>query len=490
MPPWGRPPEGSLGMGKQRRGVWGPDGAHYGSKLRELGDSEDEHLLVRMGKREGGVLLDPSLMKQRGRGINDDLYYRERLDPRSYMEEQLSQEDLAYGDAYALRDDFYDRTGAALPPGPALEEQEILLQRALGRIRRARIDGQPDVSLSHEELDALAGGRHFSPYSATPAQAPPSPVGRPSSKGRSRTNATSSAGSSTRTKRSSSHTQASRSGFFSSSPQPSKRSSKSNKRSTAYDHTVNPPSGPPAFMVPGYGPAPLGYSSRSSPSQPTSRSGSLGSQTRGHGQGNRAASPFDTVYPYGGSLRPPSSSSRTSYSSAPDDAEFPRSRSGSAVYQSSQAQRMQQQQSFPSYPDLDPFVYQTAGPEPGAPHVSAGGRRLASGSETEHVSYASVPRRLSAMPSAVSGGRPASGLSEPAVGYRIRYGYEDDRLHESPSGSSGEDGTGNGQQGVQVGVVPEGVREEARAEEARPSNRAVGSSGAGNRNRRGKWKRK
>ncbi|GME52006.1 hypothetical protein GTA08_BOTSDO02838 [Neofusicoccum parvum] len=320
-------------------------------------------------------------------------------------------------------DDYY---GARLNP----DDDELLVQRALDRIRVARSRGQPNVNLSHEELDALARPRlqQFS-KSSDPAPA------RPSSKGRSSNN--NSASSSTRSKKSNS-----RPSLFSSSPRSSRaRSGKPDSKrrnSSAHDSEAPPAAPPPGFRIPGAGATPLGYASHPS-SRPDSRS--AGGPYPAIAGRERGDSFYDAAFrDY---VRP---SSRDSIGLTPaEEAEYlarraNRSRSGSSAPGYSQPP-------YPTYPferergrpgDADPFMYQTGGPPPAvyagssASSSPSSQRRAVSGSAAgvPHGGegfYTAIPRRVPVPMSAVpaAGGPRLAGaaglgqgsISDPALDY-------------------------------------------------------------------------
>lgn len=464
-----------------------------------------------MGVRgQGGVFLDPIMQKGGARrAISDDALYYDGIDTAWDSRRGLDYDNHAYAAAY--EDDYY---GVKLNP----DEEELLVQRALDRIRIARSRGQPNVNLSHEELDALARPR-LQQFSRPSDPAAPA---RPSSKGRTGNSNSASASSSSRSKKSTS-----RPSIFSSSPRSSRtRSGKSDSKrrnSPAHDFEASSAAPPPGFRIPGAGAAPLGYASHPS-SRPDSRSASGAyPSVAGRERGDSFIDPAFRDY-----VRP---SSRDSIGLTPaEEVEYlarraNRSRSGSSAAGFSQPP-------YPTYAyerergrpgDADPFLYQTAGP----PGLHAGSsassspssqRRAMSGSSAgvppggEGFPYTAIPRRVPVP----SGAVPAAGgsrlgnmaglgrgsISDPALDYNI-LNYQSGRDLEveveydqpSPSGSSGE--SDGAQQGVKIGAAEfdprAGVRDRVKEleREANASGRSGSGSGSGSGNgRRRKGKRR
>lgn len=480
MPPWGRPP----GAGGARLGR---NGLPYGARLQELQDSDEDDFAAMGVRGQGGVFLDPMVRKgATRRAISDDALYYDGIDTRWDPRGEIDHDNLAY------EDDYY---GVRL----SADDDELLVQRAIDRIRIARARGQPNVNLSHEELEALARPRlQQISNSADPAPA------RPSSKGRS-SSSSNSTNTGIRSKKSNA-----RLSFFSSSPRSSRpRSGKSDSKrrnSSAHDSELPPTAPPPGFRIPGAGAAPLGYASRP-PSRPDSRSAS----------GGYDAALRDYVRP----------NSRDSIGLTPaEEAEYltrraNRSRSGSGAAPS------YSQPPYPTYAferergrpgDADPFLYQTGGPPPGlyagssASSSPSSQRRTMSSHNSDGFSYTAVPRRVpvptgAALTAGSSRLAAVAGLgqgsaSDPALGYRSTSGYRgrdlEVEVEYEPLGTSGSSGESDGaQQGVRIGGAEfdagAGVRDRVREleREANASGRSGSGSGSGSGNgRRRKGKRK
>ncbi|KAF2142168.1 uncharacterized protein K452DRAFT_298157 [Aplosporella prunicola CBS 121167] len=173
-----------------------------------------------------------------GRSISDDALFYEsdpRWDPRAGM--GMEHEDSAYGEGYGYEDDHYTGRGGAVLPAGQEDADELLVRRALERVRNARSRGQQNVSLTTDEIEALTRPRLQQQSDSLLARAfPPARTGSSSS-------------SSARTK----------------------KNSRTTKTRSPHSSNSDASPAPPGFLLPGTGSyAPLGYSS--SPSRPGSGS--------------------------------------------------------------------------------------------------------------------------------------------------------------------------------------------------------------------------
>ena len=133
MPPWGRP----LGawQGKMRKG-WERQARQWEEQRRfEEVDSDSDD-----GQ---GVNLDDTF-------VSDELLFTGADLGRHVRGYDYSE---SSDDSYDRLDD-HDRKGAAMQVA-LRDKEELLVQRALERIRRAQLLGQKDVELSQPEIDAL-----------------------------------------------------------------------------------------------------------------------------------------------------------------------------------------------------------------------------------------------------------------------------------------------------------------------------------------------
>ncbi|KAK7522193.1 hypothetical protein IWZ03DRAFT_111544 [Phyllosticta citriasiana] len=288
------------------------------------------------------------------------------------------------GDRFAFEEDYYqdDYHGRGRGRGHNMDpdEEEYLFQRALDRVRVARARGQPDVSLSHEELEILTRprARQLPAALADPSSARPT-----------------SGGSSSRPKKSS------RAPLL--APDSRKTNPRHNLDFSPSDSSSSSP-GPPGFIVPGGGAAPLGYTTGSSRADFRSVSGqSQGVRSRSSKESNFTPSPPSTldrnrnvsgspIYDVPGSFADEANyraeSSASSYNShhssngpdmaEPDDYPHPRL-PPRQLHSSSPPYPIHPSERVPTMP-LDPFAYQTGGPT--YPYPSGG------------VAYVRVPRRV------------------------------------------------------------------------------------------------
>ncbi|KAK8197765.1 uncharacterized protein BKA78DRAFT_350183 [Phyllosticta capitalensis] len=374
MPLWGRPP-GARAARMGRSDLRG--GVPYGSnRFQELGDSdEDEYYGLHPATR--GVFLDPMMQKGAVMGqasLSDEYLLGKGINSRPrFAEDRLTYEEDYY------QDDYHGR-GAGREHYLDPDEEKYLFQRALDRVRVARARGQPDVSLTHEELEILTRPRSRQ----LPALADPSSA-RPSSEGLS-----------SRSKK------ASRAPLL--APDSRQTNQRHNPDFSPSDSSSSSP-GPPGFVIPGGGAAPLGYATGSSRANYRSISDqSQGVRTRSkesqftpsppNSHDRNRNVPGSPAYGIPGAFADESNyrpeSRASSYNSShhsstgPDFAE-------SDDYPHPRLPPRQLHPSTPPYPvhpserpspmPLDPFAYQTGGPT--YPYPSAAG-----------VAYARVPRRV------------------------------------------------------------------------------------------------
>jgi PRA1 family protein 1 len=144
MPPWGRPPGGRLGR-KSQRG-WGDLQAWNERRFEEIEDSDDDD--------EQGVQLDLGISQKRH--VSDELRF-------TGVDLSSSRAHRRRGNAYSEDSDDSeedDDDEAYDEPGQhrqimLREKEDLLVERALERIRRARMMGKTNVKLSQAEVDAL-----------------------------------------------------------------------------------------------------------------------------------------------------------------------------------------------------------------------------------------------------------------------------------------------------------------------------------------------
>lgn len=110
------------------------------------------------GYSRGGI---PASLASQKRSISDEYYFAEGRS-RYPVRQSGSYEDLVHDDNYmsssASDSESYDLRLSASQQ-MVNQSQEALAQKALSRIRRAKAKGKPNVTLSHEELEALESRR-------------------------------------------------------------------------------------------------------------------------------------------------------------------------------------------------------------------------------------------------------------------------------------------------------------------------------------------
>ncbi|KAJ9659204.1 hypothetical protein H2201_007468 [Coniosporium apollinis] len=354
MPPWGRPPG-------RRRDMYD---AGTAARFQDLDSDEDGRGVFAYQEHSSGTT--PPFISDRLYSNDSDTAYRE--------------EDMAYGEDYGYSEDDYEyeRQAAPLVRRKFSEEQEeIITQRALEKIRRSRAAGRTDVNLTYEELDALERRR-------VQQQPPPrraTPQGKVSSRTSSPNSVRSRKGSWVRP-----------AGLLNAAASPvrSRKEHRSSRR-TSDDAT--------AIRGPGFaiaGPSgtsnlvPLGgYQHAQTPPHSRSRQSS---QSRSRQIISPTPQYESPQYAYAN--RPPSSSSRSSsiHKDEPDWAL--RSRNSFIAQQNYQN---------------DPLLYQS-NPSLAQPQLYPQGRRVTSG--PSDVAYANLRR----MPATV--GRLPTSNSDPVLGYR------------------------------------------------------------------------
>ena len=219
-------------------------------------EDEDEDL-------RAGVM---AMLDSKKRSVSDELYFTDGRS-RYPVSRNRSYEGLAYGERYDSSEEEEETDYHARPRSTqvVLRSQEDLAQKALSRIQRARAKGRPNVTLTHEELEALDQRRDSVSDSAEGKRDSPSKDSPPRS---------TSTGAWTRRRAKSSAPP--------SGAAPPKRSSATSSAAPARRRKASPdaPPGaystsaaaPPAFMLPGPGGAPvyspLGYYDAGAPARP------------------------------------------------------------------------------------------------------------------------------------------------------------------------------------------------------------------------------
>lgn len=324
---------------------------------------------------------------------------------------------------------------------------EALAQSAYERMAKARAQGQTNISLSVDEMEALE--RRRTVQQPAPIQPPPLQIASPpatpvkTSKGKSSRNNSSVSLSSTKGKKKSSS-------LFGSSTPPAKSKSKSSRKMSvssdqAAPYSPGPPppgyvlAGPNGMPMPMYAPMPY----YPPPSPELSRTQVTRDRSRSTSKHNRRGStPPEPVYaqyppryyPPPPGMRPGSSSSARSFQdeadwyqhAAPPPQPTGRSRAGSSA----------------QYRMPDDYA--------GPPMPAAQGRRSLGGNGAADVNYSSL-RRVppGSSPLAARPGAPMA-YSDPAVAGRKGSGLS----QEVDSGSSSS-GSSSDDQGVQVEIAPE-----------------------------------
>ncbi len=496
MPPWGRPPGGSVGAHRRHWDRQPPREWDDQYRFEEL-HSEDE------GGR--GIFLDSALQKGEY-AYNEDLQFPgAELDRRWRNSRNSSYDDLAYGDTYGVsgEEDYEDLAGYASVA--ARDADELLAQKAFDRIRRAREQGRTNVNLAREEMDALERRRL--------AQQPPELGVVKTSK--SKSGGSSSAAGSVRSKkkRSLSRSQAGSPVVVRSRgpSKPTKRGSGSATDDAGPAYPANPPApgflgyaagAPPIYAPIAYYPAPPPAPAAQSSSRPgsrhSSRSGSVSSRQRPstppHGQNppppqhyshpRYFSAPIDPQHPPPG-YRPSTSSSARGSPTLNNDDDWPararpRARASTGV-------------SGP-YP-LDAYAYAYPAPPPHSsptsnPHPHPQPRRHASGpaesSSSSGAAYGTLRRVPPTVGLGASGARAYHGgpgwASDPTLrressglGNEITASPDEDS--GGSSGESVDEDAGAGSEAVLVDIGPDGWPVGVAARSARGSGGSAGLVG-------------
>ncbi|EXJ95981.1 hypothetical protein A1O1_01107 [Capronia coronata CBS 617.96] len=148
MPPWGRPPGGRPAAKNDRQ--WGAQRSwEYEDRVEELDTDDDTSQGVGLDHRYG----QPRFVSDELRFTGIDLggrVVRGRRSRAEYDDEYTPSEDDD--------DDYGASTGLIRRPDMQLryrEKEDMLVERALERIARARALGKPNIKLSQAEIDAL-----------------------------------------------------------------------------------------------------------------------------------------------------------------------------------------------------------------------------------------------------------------------------------------------------------------------------------------------
>jgi hypothetical protein len=159
MPPWGRPPPG-----RRERERWERERLLYDDAMRfqEL-DSEEESAAY------GNHGVPASVFKQSNRSVSDELFFNDGAS--RYPRQSYSDEHLAYGDRYESpeTESGEEETDGRRPSQTLVrrDSDQMIAQRALDRIDKAKAKGKNSVNLTHEEIEAL-NKRYARPSSDSP----------------------------------------------------------------------------------------------------------------------------------------------------------------------------------------------------------------------------------------------------------------------------------------------------------------------------------
>jgi PRA1 family protein 1 len=320
VPQWGRPPGARLGRGQHKAWAAQQSWPEYDDRFEELETDDD-------GLR--GVELQRGYAPKRF--VSDELRFT-GIDLGGGRPIRRTRSGDSYDDDYTPSEDDYDtQTGLARRGKHQVmlrEKEDLLLERALERIRRARALGKTDAKLSQAEIDVLERSGYLPRPPPHPAPAPKSaPKGKKAAQPKVRA---------IETKKTSKKDTSS-----SSSPKRKPLEGRTRGRSTASDRSKSDTK--EETMVP----YPLLPEERGYPQAYYARPGAPGSQ-----QGSRTNStqslrqqPPQQVPPYGHPYyqyryysspdmydpRPPSSSSRASRPDPSDPDWEPRARSSSSL---------------------------------------------------------------------------------------------------------------------------------------------------------------
>jgi hypothetical protein len=381
MPLGGRP------SGRRERERWEKhqQWLHDENRFQEISSEEDRH----------GV----GIISKKSRSVSDELFFN---DGSSRYPRTHSDEHLAYGERYESSEEYeeeYEEEDLTESMQVARRDQEqVLAQRAMDRIERAKAKGKPAVNLTHEELEALE--RRYSRPSGSPERLERARK-RSSPKGKRSPSLSNGAWTRKKTSR--------RPSLLASAVAPPKqRTIKSGRKDE------EPAQPPPGFMVAGPGGAPvyspLGYYN----AQPSARrTVSAGERYSPPGSGGSSRSASNS------SRHAPTSKSQVQYDGPP----YPTSRHYSTAQPDPRPASSSSRS--PSLPDQEYLAYQT---------YPAPGRRVASG--PPEVSYSNVYRRVP--PTSTSRGRLERGTSDPALHHGERRPSGLGNEYEPITGSSSE----------------------------------------------------
>jgi hypothetical protein len=417
MPLGGRP------SGRRERERWERQLQQYldENRFEEMSSDED-------GNGRRGVGVPSGAKKPARRSVSDELFFNDGASrhPRTH-----SDENLAYGERYESSEE-YEEEYEEEDPGETMQmvrqnSADLIAQRALNRIERAKAKGKPAVNLTHEELEALE--RRYSRQSPSPER-PERARKRSSPKGKRSPSQSNGAWTRRKTSRRPSL-------LASATAPPKQRAIKSGKQ----DSEPNPP----GFMVAGPGGAPvyspLGYYATGQPS--ARRTVSAGEQQRyspplsrgsSRSTSNSSIRHAPTSQPQAPYETPPYPSNRHHYAS-----QDPRPTSTSS-------------RTSPLLSDSEYLAYQT---------YPSSGRRVASG--PPEVSYSNLYRRVPApATSAAPRGRMQPSTSDPALHFSDRRPSGLGNEYEPTTESSSDDGSDDARVTVVREKNPEPVRRRRR----------------------------
>ena len=163
MPHWGRPPGARPGRG-QRAWAAQQSWSEYEDRFEEIETDDD-------GLR--GVELDHGYAPKRF--VSDELRFT-GIDLGGGRPIRRRRSGDPYDDEYTPSEDDYDGSTGLVRRGQAQlmlrEKEDVLLERALERIRRARALGKRDAKLSPAEIDVLERSGYLPPKPQPPAPLP------------------------------------------------------------------------------------------------------------------------------------------------------------------------------------------------------------------------------------------------------------------------------------------------------------------------------
>ena len=120
-------------------------------RFQELDSEEDDRPAL------GNHGVPTSVFKQSNRSISDELFFNDGAS--RYPRQSYSDEHLAYGDRYdsAETESGEDDEDGRRPSDSLVrrDSDQMIAQRALDRIDKAKAKGKNSVNLTHEEIQAL-----------------------------------------------------------------------------------------------------------------------------------------------------------------------------------------------------------------------------------------------------------------------------------------------------------------------------------------------